>query len=424
MVPAAIFFALVALFWLAILLLPSQRSAPRFVYDAATDPSATDGLIARDDVQPPYHGDPDPWPRVTAIVPGRNEGHLLPRTLGSLCAMDYPALHVVFVDDQSTDATPAACRALEQTYPERLTVLHNTVDPPPGWVGKTWAIHQARAYAESGDLLLFTDSDLEYHPQCLSQMVRLAQHRRAAIVSLLPTLRYETLGELLGLLPATVLITLGMPLRKANDPNDPRALIAGGFFLIERETYRSLGGHESVRGQVIEDVAFGRRAKAAGKRVYTVGTHDLLTARMYEGFRDTYRGLKKNAYAGVNYHVPQALGVAALLLAAGALVPLYAASGIALAVRFGTPAAVITAVAGVTAVVAQYLAGRRGARILGMPPHTGWMMAPGLAFYALVLLASMLDHYRGGNIWAGRAMPRKSVRRLSDSANPLDAERR
>ena len=276
-----------------------------------------------------FAGDPVEWPRVTVIVPGRNEGHLLARTLGSLCAMEYPRFRVVFVDDQSTDDTRAVCGKLAAKY-SCLTVIHNVTPPPVGWVGKNWAVHQAESHIRdaSGDFILFTDSDLVFHPQCLKQMVRLALHRRCDIASCkLPSLRYETLGELLAILPAMVLIMLTRSLYVANDPRSPKALVAGGFLLVKRTSYEELGGHEAVRGQMIEDIALGMLAKAKGMRVFTAATHDLILARMYEGWRDTFMGLKKNAYAGANYKVWMILPVVLLLLFAGALVIFYPVFG-------------------------------------------------------------------------------------------------
>src|SRR5205823_1099068 len=141
--------------------------------------------------------------------------------------------------------------------------------------GKTWAVHQAGKYMHETDYLLFADSDLEFHPQCLKQMIRLARHRRTDIASLLPAMRTESLGEVLGLLAAITLISTRFSLYTTNNPRDPKALVAGGFLLVRREVYHELGGHAAVRGQVIEDIAFGTRAKSRGKRVFTAATHDL-----------------------------------------------------------------------------------------------------------------------------------------------------
>lgn len=407
--------ALAALFWLTLLLLPSQRRALHFLYNAADSPDRLNRAFPADDITTPYAGDPPRFPHVTVIAPGRNEGHLLAQTLGSLCSMSYPDFNVVFIDDQSTDNSRDVLAALAARHPH-LTVIHNTTPPPPGWVGKTWAVAQAEPHTRTADWLLFTDSDLVYHPDCLTQAVRLALHRRADLLSMLPALVYESPGELLGLLPAMLLITFKLPLTAANNAKDPRALVAGGFFLIQGAVYRDLGGHAGVRGQVIEDIAFGQRAKSAGKRIYTAATHDLFTARMYEGARDTFNGLKKNAYAGANYNPLAILPITAFLLFVGALVPLYPLLALLQCIAQRSPLATITLALSLLAAIAQFLAALRTTRLLHFPARTALALAPGFAFYLAIFLNSILDHYRGGNTWAGRKMSPTNLQSLADTS--------
>ena len=398
-----ILFTLVAAWYLYLGLTPSQRSLRRFVYCTGTAPDALNGAFPGDDVTSSTPADPENWPSVTVIVPGRNEGHLLARTLGSLCAMEYPHFRVVFVDDQSTDNTAEVCRELEGRLPH-LTVIHNQEHPRDGWIGKTWAVHQAEPYMQAGDYLLFTDSDLGFHPQCLKQMIRLALHRRTDITSLLPSIRYETLGELLGLLCAMTIVNTKLSLYDCNNPKVPRALVAGGFLLVKREAYHELGGHAAVRGQVVEDVAFGTRAKAMGKRVFTALTHDLYTARMYEGWRDTYFGLKKNAYAGANYQPLFAAVIFAFLIFFGAMPPVYAVGGITFAVLHPAPLTLALAVLGMIGFGGEMALGVRTAKYMGMRPRVAWTLPLGFVFYATVFAGSVVDHYRGGNTWSGRRL--------------------
>jgi glycosyltransferase involved in cell wall biosynthesis len=373
----------------------------RFVYDAGTAPDALNGAFPGDEVRGAAGADPAQWPMVTVVLPGRNEGHLLARTLGSLCAMDYPRFRVFFVDDQSTDNTAAVCGELAARF-SHLTVIHNTEPPRDGWVGKSWAVHQAEPHLHEGDYLLFTDADLEYHPACLRHMVRLALHRESDLVSLLPRIRYETLGELLGLLAAMTIINTRLSLYHCNNPRIPRALVAGGFLLVKREVYHAMGGHAAVRGQMVEDVALGTRAKALGRRVFTAITHDLYTARMYEGWADTFRGLKKNAYAGANYNPLFAVAIGLFLLLAGVLPPVYAALGIMLWIVDPTLVTFGLCAAGILSLLAEIAVGKQTARYVGMRERVGYLLPAGMGFYLAVFIGSVIDHYRGGNTWAGR----------------------
>src|SRR5262249_9832034 len=144
-----IFMALVAACYLWMLTAPAQRSLRRFVYGTESSPEVLNGAFPGDDVRWGAPADPEEWPSGMVIGPGRNEGHLLARTLGSLCAMEYPGFRVVFVDDQSTDNTQAVCRELEAKHPH-LTVIHNKEHPRDGWIGKTWAVHQAEKHMHEG----------------------------------------------------------------------------------------------------------------------------------------------------------------------------------------------------------------------------------------------------------------------------------
>jgi glycosyltransferase involved in cell wall biosynthesis len=408
-----------ALFWWLFWLSPAQRRLLRFVYNAADAPDVLNGCYARDDVRHPWAGDPPSgvWPSVTVIVAGRNEGHLLAKTLGSICAMDYPGggggMRVVFVDDQSTDDTREVCRELQVKY-ARLKVIHNEEAPRDGWVGKTWAVHQAAGEMGDADYLLFADADLEFHPQCLKQMVRLARHRGADFTSLLPRIVCRSPGELLGLLGAMTIINMRLPLSATNDPRVKRALVAGGFLLAKRESYEAVGGHAAVRGQVVEDIALGTRAKALGLRVFTAITFDLYRARMFEGTRDAFRGLKKNAYAGANYRPGFAAVIAVFLMAVGVLPLAYAAAGVYWWVVYPTLLTFFAGAAGVLALLGEVAVGRQIARYMGMWRVWAWVLPLGFLFYWCVFIGSVIDHHRGGNTWAGRRVT--GARPLAEAA--------
>ena len=74
------------------------------------------------------------WPRISIVVPARDEAHNLPRLLASLAALTPAPAEVIVVDDHSTDGTGDLARAAGATV---------VVPPPlpPGWLGKAWACH-------------------------------------------------------------------------------------------------------------------------------------------------------------------------------------------------------------------------------------------------------------------------------------------
>src|SRR6202041_1202596 len=76
----------------------------------------------------------DVWPSVVAIIPARDEGEMIARSVDSLLRQDYPGpFSVVVVDDQSTDGTTAVASnaASEAHADERLKIVTGS-GPLPG----------------------------------------------------------------------------------------------------------------------------------------------------------------------------------------------------------------------------------------------------------------------------------------------------
>ena len=78
--------------------------------------------------------DPDLWPRVSVVVPARDEGHKIEAGLKSLLASDYPEFEIIAIDDRSRDETGAIMDRLAEGQ-SRLRVIHIS-DLSEGWLGK------------------------------------------------------------------------------------------------------------------------------------------------------------------------------------------------------------------------------------------------------------------------------------------------
>jgi glycosyltransferase involved in cell wall biosynthesis len=394
--------------WARIHFSKALRTMPDYIGDANTPPTAFDGLVSPTDAPPQYAGDPQPWPKVIIIAPGRNEGHVLRRTLGSLCELDYPDYRVIFVDDQSTDDTAAICRELQARH-KHLQVIHHNQCPPPGWGGKVWAIQQAVKLIDS-PMVLFTDSDIWHHPQSLRKMVQLQHHRNLDMLSLLP--RMETgsaLEQAVMLMAQHALLTLA-PLYKSNNPNNPTPLTGGAYMLFRTSAYQAMGGHAAIHQQLVEDLALGTLARSQGKTVFTICTRDLLSGRMYEGLVDTFCGLKKNAYSGMRCNPVIAVITAAIMLLAGAFVPLYLIAAVIALIVYHGAAWLLAALLALAVNVLFFTHFERLRRATCQKPGTPLLMPLAIPFCLAVLAASMWDYYvRGGSVWSGRIYARSEV---------------
>ncbi len=408
--------------WVRVSYSKAMRTMTRFICDADTSPAAFDSLVTPDDAPAEYVSDPGVWPKVTIIAPGRNEGHVLRDTLGSLCELDYPNYQVIFVDDQSTDDTAEICRELAARY-AHLRVLHHHQSPPKGWGGKVWAIQQAVGHID-GELVLFTDSDIRHHPKSLRKMVQLQRHRNIDMLSLLP--RMETGGlieQSVMLMAQHALLTLA-PLYKSNDPQNPSPLTGGAYMLFRTSAYNSMGGHAAIHRQLVEDLALGTQARAKGLTVFTVCTRELLSGRMYEGLRDTFCGLKKNAYAGLRCNPIIAFLTTLAILLGGVLVPVYLIFAILAMVLAPTPVWTVAIILALLANIAFFSHFERLRRVTCQKPGSPLFMPVGMLFCVAVLGASMWDYYiRGGSVWSGRVYARKEVNLdatiLTGNPNPV-----
>ncbi|HEX8032532.1 MAG TPA: glycosyltransferase [Ktedonobacterales bacterium] len=240
------------------------------------------------------------WPRVSMIVPARNEERNIRACVTSLLEQDYPNYQVIVVDDASTDATPRILDEIRQTHPHgtRLRVVR-VERLPEGWAGKPHALHTGAAVAD-GEWLLFTDADTQHDPNALRTAVRLAQERALDLLSFGTT---QDLPDFWGrvLIPMAYMgISLQYPVKAVNDPNSPVAIANGQFILLRTAMYRRIGGYASprLRATVLDDRDLAQEVKRAHGRLELLDGRALVHTRMYHGLREQWDGWSKNAYAG------------------------------------------------------------------------------------------------------------------------------
>ena len=229
---------------------------------------------------------------VTAIVPARNEEAVVAACIASLASQPEIA-EILVVNDQSADRTASVVRSLMEKIPN-LRLLESS-KLPDGWVGKNHALWVGVQQAKC-DWLLFTDSDAEHERNSASRALQIAQTHNAALVSFSPEQITGTWYER-ALIPYVYLrLARRFSYEQVNDPNSRAAAANGQFLMMRREVYDSIGGHASVAGEVLEDVALAMRVKAAGQRIWFGSGKGIVRVRMYRSFQEMWQGWKKNLY--------------------------------------------------------------------------------------------------------------------------------
>ena len=242
---------------------------------------------------------PDTPPaRVSIVVPARNEAVNIVACLRSLAASEYPDFEIVVVDDRSDDRTAELARSVPRGNAERIVVLDGQL-LPPGWLGKPWACRQGAIEAR-GELLLFTDADTTHGPRLLARAVAGLQQEGADLLTVVGRQLMESFWERLVQPQVFLVMLLRFPDFERVARNDRwRDAIANGQFLLFRAgAYTRIGGHESVRDEVAEDLALAQRVKRAGLRLrIRSAEHDLAT-RMYRSLGQLVEGWSKNIVMG------------------------------------------------------------------------------------------------------------------------------
>jgi hopene-associated glycosyltransferase HpnB len=331
---------------------------------------------------------PAEFPAVDIIVPARDEAPTITAVIQSLLAQDYAGkFRVVLVDDNSTDGTAVAAGV-----DARLEILRLT-SKPPGWSGKLWAVSQG---IDAGDaaVLLLTDADIVHDPGHLSTLMAEMQRSARVMVSEMVRLNCVSLAER-ALVPAFVyFFQMLYPFAQVNDPHSRTAGAAGGTVLIRRSILEQIGGIQSIRGALIDDVTLARAVKQHGS-IFLGHSALARSIRPYPHFADIWRMISRTAFTQLR-RSPLLLLLTMLGMALVWLAPPWEA-----ALDSGWRAGCGLAACGL-ALISYQPTLRRYQR------NPAWALClPLIAlFYLAATLASALDHWRGrGANWKNRAYP-------------------
>ena len=258
------------------------------------------------------------WPRVTAIVPARNEAETIARAIASLAEQDYPGeFSVIVVDDHSEDDTTALARqAARAPGVARWITIHRATELPPGWTGKLWALNEGvrTAAADAPAFFWFTDADIVHAPDTLRRLVFRAEKESLDLASLMVLLRAKTIPERLLVPPFLFFFLMLYPPRWIADANSRTAGAAGGCILLRRGALGRIGRVAAIRGEVIDDCSLASAVKKSGGRIWMGLTRKSVSLRRYDGFHELRDMIARTAFTQLNYSLLQLVGTLVGLL--------------------------------------------------------------------------------------------------------------
>jgi cellulose synthase/poly-beta-1,6-N-acetylglucosamine synthase-like glycosyltransferase len=334
----------------------------------------------------------DPLPRVSIIIPARNEERNLEEALRSILALDYDNLEIDVVDDRSTDRTGEILDRMAMADP-RLRIVH-VRELPPGWLGKNHALWLGAEKA-TGEFLLFTDADIVMDPSALRRAVGAMVAGRLDHLTATPDIeRPSALFEMF-IGAFSLFFTLFTKPWKAKDPESPSHIGIGAFNLVRASAYRAAGGHRAIAMRPDDDLKLGKLLKKNGFRQDFVFGQGMLRVEWYASVRELIQGLMKNAFSGVDYRVWVVVvsTVAQLVVLVWPFLALILTSG---ATRWLNLASVLVLLA--LCWINAPLAGVRRWHGLGFPLAT-------LLFLYIVWRAMVLTLWRDGIDWRGTHYP-------------------
>jgi len=340
-------------------------------------------------------------PRVSIIVPARNEEEDIRETLVRLLALDYSNYEVIAVNDRSTDRTGAIIDDVAASSEAHglLKAIH-IPDLPSGWLGKTHAMWTSAQQA-TGAWLLFTDADVQFKPDALRRAVAYAETERADHVVLFPRMIMKRPSERMMIAFFQALFVFGHRPWKVADPRARDHMGVGAFNMVRRSVYDAVGTYRALRMEVLDDMKLGKVIKNAGFAQRNVFGEDLISLYWARGAFGMVNNLTKNFFAVLSFQWPRTAATIVGLgfLNLGPFLGVWLAHGwarlpyaIALVSLFG----IYYGMSGMSAVPAYYF----------------FLHPVGTSLFMYTLLRSMIQTLaNGGVVWRGTKYPLEELRK-------------
>jgi chlorobactene glucosyltransferase len=234
----------------------------------------------------------DEFPKVSVILPARNEERYIAKCLDSLLKQSYPNFEIVAINDSSFDKTGEIIQRYHIINP-KVVAINAGPKPDEVWIGKNWACYQG--YLNStGEIFLFTDADTVHSTSMMSLAITYMTKQSLHALTAIPRILLEENIWIKITLP--LLWTLSYAKYSALRANNPKSKIGyffGSFFIITRKTYEAVGTHKAVKSEIVEDGALGRKVKEEKFNLRVVRGERYVEAVWATDFNTLWHGLRR-----------------------------------------------------------------------------------------------------------------------------------
>src|SRR5256712_2177450 len=237
-----------------------------------------------------FDSKPHVKPKVSIILPARNEEKFVERCLRSLVEQDYEECEIIAIDDRSDDRTAEIIQKVAQ---ESNNLTYVLAEPKPkNWIGKNWACMEGFKKT-TGELLLFTDADTFHSKRTVSLAVDHMMSEGLDALTVIPKLLCLDRWTRITLPVLSIFLHTRFSALRVNDSSKKTGYFFGSFFIIKRKTYESVGTHEGVKGEIVEDGALGKKVKESGYKLKMVRGEHLIEAVWARDWSTLWHALKR-----------------------------------------------------------------------------------------------------------------------------------
>jgi len=252
-------------------------------------------------------------PLISILIPARNEAENISRCLKSLLKQDYPNLEIIVLNDNSTDGTSKVVKVIAEK--DNRVRLVEGAPLEDGWIGKNFASHQLAKYAK-GEYFIFTDADTLHFSKTVSSALGALITTKVDALSIYPRQIMVTFAERMTVPIINIALQCFIPfmlIKKSKNPLFSTAI--GQFMMFKRKTYEKIGGYESIKGHMIDDIQISKRVKKSGYKFMVFDGRNTVYCRMYRNLKGVVIGLAKSIYPAFNGNILALFSFTGLLTA-------------------------------------------------------------------------------------------------------------